>query len=331
LVNTLAGTTVAVTGAGGFIGSHLVEALVEEGARVRAMVRYNSRGDAGALEWAEDEISSEVEVVYGDIRDAESAADAVSGCEIVFHLAAQIAIPYSYVNPRDFFETNVLGTLNVIQGSRAAEVQRIVHTSTSEVYGTPREFPITERHPLLAQSPYAASKLGADPLALSFYRSFDLPITVLRPFNTYGPRQSARAVIPTIIAQALQGDTIRIGSLEPRRDLTQVSDTVRGFIAAARAEGAVGETLQLGTGHDVSVADLIGAVGDLIGRELEVIQEDERIRPERSEVMRLVSDPSKMREATGWSAQVPLSEGLATTLSWMQSPPKAYDADRYVI
>jgi nucleoside-diphosphate-sugar epimerase len=208
-VSTLAGTTVAVTGAGGFIGSHLVEALVEEGARVRALVRYNSRGDADALEWVKDEISSGVEVVYGDIRDAESAADAVSGCEIIFHLAPRIAIPYSYVNPRDFFETNVLGTLNVIQ-----------------------------------------SKVGADQLALSFYHSFDLPITVLRPFNTYGPRQSIRAVIPTIIAQALQGDSIRISSLEPRRDLTHVSDTVRGFIAAARAEGIVGETLQLGMGHE---------------------------------------------------------------------------------
>jgi NAD dependent epimerase/dehydratase len=330
-VSTLAGTKVAVTGAGGFIGSHLVEALVAQGARVRAMVRYNSRGDKGALEWAEDEISSEVEVVYGDVRDAESAAEAVSGCETVFHLAAQIAIPYSYVNPRDFFETNVVGTLNVIQGSRVGPTRRFVHTSTSEVYGSPREFPITEGHPLVAQSPYAASKIGADQLALSFHRSFDLPITVLRPFNTYGPRQSARAVIPTIIAQALRGDTIRIGSLEPRRDLTHVSDTVRGFIAAATAEGAVGETLQLGTGRDESVADLIETVEELLGRELEVIQEDQRIRPERSEVMRLVSDPSRMRQLTGWQAQVALNDGLATTLSWMESAPTTYDVNRYVI
>lgn len=295
------------------------------------MVRYNSRGDRGALAWIPGKVLSEVEVIPGDIRDPESAAAALEGCEVVFHLAALIAIPYSYVNPRDYFETNVLGTLNVLQACRSAGVGRVVHTSTSEVYGNAEEFPITERHPVTAYSPYAASKIGADQLALSFQRSFEVPVTVLRPFNTYGPRQSARAVIPTIIAQALNGGPIRIGSLEPRRDLTYVKDTVAGFIAAAESQRGVGETLQLGTGNDVSVADLIDAVGSLLGRNLEVVQEEVRIRPEKSEVGRLVSDPSRMRELTGWEPSTSLSDGLKSTTKWIESRPELFTAEDYVI
>ena len=330
-MSRLSGTKVAVTGAGGFIGSHLVEALVARGAGVRAMVRYNSRGDRGALEWISPEVLSEVEVIAGDVRDTESASQAVDGCETVFHLAALIAIPYSYVNPRDYFETNVLGTLNLLQAVRSEPLARFVHTSTSEVYGNTTEFPITASHPVTAASPYAASKIGADQLALSFYRAYEVPVTLLRPFNTYGPRQSTRAVIPTILAQALNGNTVRIGSLEPRRDLTFVTDTVTGFIAAAEAEAVVGETLQLGTGEDVSVGELIQAAESLLGRDLEVVQEERRVRPERSEVSRLISDPSRMTEATGWRAEVPLGEGLERTMRWLADRPPMQAAENYAI
>jgi NAD dependent epimerase/dehydratase len=331
LMSRLSGTKVSVTGAGGFIGSHLVEALVSRGAAVRAMVRYNSRADRGALEWISPDVLSDVEVVVGDVRDVESAAQAVEGCETVFNLAALIAIPYSYVNPRDYFETNVLGTLNLLQAARSGSLSRFVHTSTSEVYGNTTEFPITAGHPVTAASPYAASKIGADQLALSFYRTYDVPVTLLRPFNTYGPRQSTRAVIPTILAQALNGNTIRIGSLEPRRDLTFVTDTVSGFIAAAEAESVVGETLQLGTGDDVSVGELIQAVQSLVERDLEVVQEDRRVRPEKSEVSRLVSDPSRMTEATGWRAEVALEEGLEKTMRWLADRPPIQPAEKYAI
>jgi NAD dependent epimerase/dehydratase len=298
---------------------------------VRALVRYTSRGDRGGLAFLPDELTDGVEVVLGDVRDTESVMEAVRGCETVFHLAAQIAIPYSYVNPRDFVETNVVGTLNVLQACRAMETQRLVLTSTSEVYGTAQEVPITEDHPLSAQSPYAASKVAADQLGLSFHRSFELPVTVLRPFNTYGPRQSARAVIPTIIVQALRGGPVRLGSLTPRRDLTYVTDTARGFTAVAAEPTAVGETLQLGTGTDVSVADLVEAVGAVLGRELEVEQESQRVRPEGSEVMRLLSTPARMTERTGWRPEVDLAEGLERTIRWIEEHPDSYPVEGYVI
>jgi NAD dependent epimerase/dehydratase len=330
-VSSLGGRLALVTGAGGFIGSHLVATLVESGARVRALVRYTSRGDRGALTYLDDEVLGAVEVVMGDIRDPESVTEAVRGCDLVFHLAAQIAIPYSYVNPRDFVETNVVGTLNVLQSCRAMEISRLVQTSTSEVYGTAQSIPITEDHPLSAQSPYAASKVASDQLALSFHRSFGLPVTVLRPFNTFGPRQSARAVIPTIIAQALRGDVIRLGSLDPRRDLTYVTDSARGFTAVAASEAAVGETLQLGTGVDVSVGDLVEAVGSILGRELQVEQDPERVRPEASEVRRLLSSPARMTDLTGWRPEVSLSEGLERTSRWMEEHPEAYPLEGYVI
>jgi NAD dependent epimerase/dehydratase len=323
--------SVLVTGAGGFIGANLVARLVRDGAKVRALVRYNSRNDRGALDWLEPDVTSGVEVVLGDLRDVESVRRVVEGSELVFHLGAQIAIPYSYVNPRDFFETNVLGTLNVAQAALEHGVERLVHTSTSEVYGTPRTVPITEDHPLQAQSPYSASKIGADKLVDSFYRTYELPATILRPFNTYGPFQSARAIIPTVITQALASGKLRLGSLEPRRDLTFVSDTVAGFIQAAAAPKAIGETVQLGTGHDVAVADIVDLVGDLLGKELEVELDEARVRPPKSEVERLVSDPAKAREQTGWEATVDLREGLGRTIEWIELNAERYRVDQYVI
>jgi NAD dependent epimerase/dehydratase len=327
----LEGRQVLVTGAGGFIGAHLAARLVSEGARVRGFVRYNSRNERGALDWLEPEIASEIEVVSGELRDVESVARAVRNADVVFHLAAQIAIPYSYVNPRDFLEVNALGSLNIAQASLSAEVQRIVHVSTSEVYGSAQTVPITEDHPLEPQSPYAASKVAADKLMDAYHRSFDLPVTIVRPFNTYGPFQSARAIIPTIVSQALAGGPVRLGSLHPRRDLTFVEDTAAGFIAAARADGVIGRTMQLGTGEDVSVGELVELVEELCGTQLVVEQESERVRPEKSEVDRLVSSPALVRELTGWEPTVPLRTGLARTIEWIERNLERYRVDQYVI
>jgi NAD dependent epimerase/dehydratase len=322
---------VLVTGAGGFIGGHLAAELTRRGATVRALLRYTSRGDPGTLAWLPAEIHREVEVVFGDLRDVESVQRAAHGMRTVFHLGAQIAIPYSYVNPRDFLETNVLGTLNVAQAALSAGVERLVHTSTSEVYGTAQTAAITETHPLEAQSPYAASKIGADKLIDSFHRSYGLPAVTVRPFNTYGPHQSPRAIVPTIIGQALAGRRLRLGSLEPRRDLTYVSDTVAGFLAAARAPGAVGRTIQLGTGDAVSVADIVDAVADLLGRPLAVELDPERVRPAASEVQLLVSDPALAHELIGWDATVDLRTGLSRTIEWMQHHEQLRPAEVYAV
>jgi dTDP-glucose 4,6-dehydratase len=319
-----------VTGAGGFIGAHLTARLVELGASVRGFVRYNSRDDRGALAWLDREVAAEVEVILGDLRDAESVLAALKGVDLVFHLGAQIAIPYSYVNPRDFVETNVIGTLNVAQAALASSAERVVHTSTSEVYGTAQFVPITENHPLEAQSPYSASKIGADKLMDSFHRSYELPVTVLRPFNTYGPFQSARAVIPTIVTQALSGETLKLGSLEPRRDLTFVSDTAQGFVAAAQAPDALGKTLQLGTGSDVSVREIVDRVAGLLGKELDVEVDEQRIRPEASEVQQLLSSPERMRELTAWEPEVDLDDGLSRTIAWIEAHLDRYRVDDYV-
>jgi NAD dependent epimerase/dehydratase len=327
----VAGRSVLVTGAGGFIGSHLAERLVREGARVRAFLRYTSRDDRGWLDALEPSVEAEIEAVLGDLRDVESVAAVVRGSEVVFHLGAQIAIPYSYVNPRDFFETNVMGTLNVATAARAAEVGRVVHVSTSEVYGSARVVPITEDHPLEPQSPYAASKLAADKLMDAFHRSYGVPVTIVRPFNTYGPRQSARAIVPTVISQALAGGTLRLGSLHPRRDLTYVTDTVAGFVAAARAPDAVGRTIQLGTGHDVSVGDVVELVGEALGRRLEVELDPARVRPPDSEVQRLISAPRLAGELLGWAPEVQLGDGLARTIEWIEANAAGFRADRYVI
>ncbi len=330
-MRSLAGRSVLVTGAGGFIGGHVVERLVRDGARVRALCRYNSRNERGTLDWLPAEVTADLDVVLGELRDVESVSDAVAGMDVVIHLGAQIAIPYSYVNPRDFVEVNVLGTLNVAEAARRHGVTRVVHTSTSEVYGSAQTVPMTEAHPLEPQSPYAASKLAADKLIDSYHRSFDLPACVVRPFNTYGPRQSARAIIPTIISQALAGSTLRLGSLTPRRDLTFVADTAAGFVAAATAEDAVGRTIQLGANHDVSVGDLVRLVGEVLGRELSVETDPRRVRPEASEVVRLISGPFLAEEVLGWRAEVPLSEGLAQTIAWMERNAERYRASDYVI
>lgn len=318
LPHQLNGRRVLVTGAGGFIGGHLATRLVEDGAEVRAFVRYNSRNDRGTLEWHDRALVEQMDVVLGDLRDPESVRRAVEGVDWVMHVGAQIAIPYSYVNPRDFFETNVGGTLNVAQAALDLDVSRMVHVSTSEVYGTALTVPITEEHPIQPQSPYSASKIGADALVESFHRSFGLPSVTVRPFNTYGPHQSARAIIPTIISQALAGERLRLGSLDPQRDLTFVDDTVAGFVAAASSEAAVGTAVQLGTGHAVSVGDLVELIGDALGRDLEVELDPSRVRPAKSEVQLLLSSPEKMRQLTGWTAQVSLKDGLGRTIEWVR-------------
>lgn len=310
--------TALVTGAGGFIGSHLVERLVADGWKVRAFVRYSSHDQLGALVHTAPGVLDEVEVIPGDLRDADVVRRAAEGCDAVLHLGAIIAIPYSYTAPRDVVETNVLGTLNVLEAARTHGTPRVVHTSTSEVYGSARQLRMDETHPLQGQSPYSASKIGADKLAEAYALSFDLPVVVLRPFNTFGPRQSPRAVIPTILGQALAGGPVRLGSLTPTRDFTYVSDTVAAFALAATAPDAAGKVVHLGTGVEVSVGDLVRLAGEVLGRELEVVTDDQRVRPAASEVQRLLSDPSHAREVLGWTPEVPLLEGLRRTAAWLE-------------
>ena len=320
-----------VTGAGGFIGSHLVEQLARAGAIVRAFVRYNSRNDHGWLEALDDDLLASVDVFRGDLVNPEAALGAVDGCDTVFHLGALIPIPYSYRHPREFVDANVAGTLNVLEASRRHRTRRIVHTSTSEVYGTARVVPIDEEHPLQAQSPYAATKIAADQLALSFTRSFDLPVVVARPFNTFGPRQSARAVIPTIITQALSFQRIEIGSLEPTRDFVYVSDTAAGLIACGEAPGIEGEVINLGTGVEISIGSLIETISRIASVEAAVVSVDERRRPRRSEVERLVANADKARTVLGWTPQVELEEGLRRTVEWTRSALQTYKPGLYQI
>jgi NAD dependent epimerase/dehydratase len=329
-VTNLAGTRVLVTGADGFIGSHLVERLVAEGAIVRAFCIYNSRGSAGWLDEARPEVRDAIDIRLGDIRDARFVERATEGIEVVFHLAALIAIPYSYIAAESFIDTNVRGTLNVLEAARRAGVRRFIQTSTSEVYGTPESLPIRETHPLNAQSPYAASKVAADQLALSFHRSFEVPVVVLRPFNTYGPRQSDRAVLPTMLRQLLSGSsTIRLGRLDTRRDLTYVGDTVEGLIRAATAPGIDGRTIQLGTGRAETIGELFEIACRLTGATARVEQDPARLRPDASEVLVLQSDPSLARELLGWEAATGLEEGIAHTIDWLRTQPaSAADPDR---
>jgi len=326
----MAGHRALVTGASGFIGSHLVEALVEAGASVRAFLRYDSRGSLGHLDDLDPSIMAQGDLFQGDVRDGPTVSRAVAGCDTVFHLAALVAIPYSYLAPEAYVATNVTGTLNVLEGCRQTGVERLIHTSTSEVYGTAQVVPITERHQIRPQSPYAASKAAADHLALAYHASFGTPVVVLRPFNTFGPRQSLRAVIPTIGAQLLVGGSVRLGALHPTRDFTFVSDTVRAFITAATAPGVVGRTVQLGTGVEISIEDLAAVVADVTAMPLRIEVEDSRIRPAASEVERLVADPSLARELLGWSAQVTLRDGLEKTVRWLRQSPLLKRAGKYV-
>ncbi|HEX6473354.1 MAG TPA: SDR family NAD(P)-dependent oxidoreductase [Streptosporangiaceae bacterium] len=314
---------VAVTGAEGFIGSHLVETLVEAGHRVRAMAQYNSFDSRGWLDALPPDVLDSVEVVLGDVRDPASARDLVGGAEVVYHLAALIAIPYSYRAPRSYVETNVLGTLNVLDAVRSLETPRLVHTSTSETYGTARTVPISEEHPLQAQSPYAASKSGADKLAESYHDSFGVPVVTLRPFNTFGPRQSARAFIPTVVSQIAAGAAeVTVGALEPTRDFTFVKDTAAAFLAAgtAPASEVVGEVLNAGTGKEISMGALAEEIAALMGRDVAFRSDPARRRPPKSEVMRLVCDSTKLRRRTGWQPAHTLQEGLKITIEWFVDP-----------
>ncbi len=322
---------VLVTGAGGFIASHLVEELVRLGAQVRAFVRYNSRGDPGLLALLPADAFARVQVIGGDLRDLPAVQEAARDVTCIFHLGALIAIPYSYVHPAEVVETNVIGTLNVLLAARDFGVERLVHTSTSEVYGTALRVPIDETHPLQGQSPYSASKIGADKLAESFYRSFDLPVVTVRPFNTYGPRQSARAVIPTIITQALTQDQIRLGNLEARRDLTYVSDTVAGFLKVAEIAGIEGSTFNLGAGMEIRIADLVKEIVSLLDKPVEIVVEPARLRPEKSEVQRLLSDNRLARERLGWTPQVPLRLGLQHTIDWIMQHLDRYRPNLYQV
>lgn len=309
------GRRVLVTGGDGFIGSHLVDRLLAEGAAVRVLVHYTPSGRLGWLHGRENE----VEILSGDIRDGERVLQAVDGQDVVFHLAALIGIPYSYQSPESYVQTNVMGTYHVLNSSRRAGVERVVHTSTSEVYGTALTVPIDESHPLQPQSPYSATKIGADMLALSFHSSFELPVAVVRPFNTYGPRQSTRAVIPSLLGQLYgEAERIRVGSVSPTRDFNYVTDTVSGFLAVATADRATGEVVNIGSGREISIGDLIELLFEVTGRRKGIVVEDERIRPTGSEVHRLLCDNTRAREWAGWKPEVSLEEGLRATADWVR-------------
>jgi len=334
----LDGKRILVTGADGFIGSHLTERLVARGCEVRAFVQYNSLGSWGWLDESPAEVRKALDVFAGDVRDPHGVRTAMTGCDVVLHLAALIAIPYSYHSPQTYVETNVLGTLNVVQAARDLGVERVVHTSTSEVYGTARFVPITEAHPLQGQSPYSASKIGADQIALSFHAAFGTPVTVIRPFNTYGPRQSARAVIPTVISQIAAGASeIRLGALHPTRDFTFVADTARAFEALAECDAAVGQTVNAGSEFEVSIGDTATTIVELMGRDVAIVTDDQRLRPEASEVERLWADSERMRALTDWTPAYGGGEGfrrgLAETIGWFTDPANLarYKPDRYVL
>ena len=320
---------VLVTGAGGFIGSHLVEQLVRRGVDVRAFVHYNALGRWGWLDTSE--VKEEIEVVAGDIADRDCVRNAVKGVEVVFHLAALIGIPYSYHAPASYVHTNIVGTLNVLQSALEEEIDCMVHTSTSETYGSAQYVPIDEAHPLQGQSPYSATKIGADKLVESYYRSFNLPVVTVRPFNTYGPRQSARAVIPTIISQAINGKAISLGNLHPTRDLNYVVDTTAGFIAAAEHTEALGQVINLGTGKEISIGDLAEKIIQLLGMEATIESDQKRLRPNASEVDRLCADISKARDLLDWAPRFTLDEGLHETILWVKEHIEQYRPGTYSI
>lgn len=316
---------IIVTGADGFIGSHLTEELVRQGHDVKAFVMYNSFNSWGWLDQSPKEILDQLNVFSGDVRDPYGVKKAMEGCDVVLHLASLIAIPYSYHSPDTYIDTNIKGTLNILQAARELEVEKVVHTSTSEVYGTARFVPITEEHPLQGQSPYSASKIGADQLAMSFYSSFNLPVAIIRPFNTYGPRQSARAVIPSIITQVASGETtIKLGSTFPTRDFNYVKDTVDGFISVAQSGRSIGEVINIGSNFEVSIGKTANIIAELMGKEISIATEDKRLRPEKSEVERLWADNSKAKEILGWQPKYAELEGfkrgLQETIDWFTQP-----------
>ncbi|MDO3434017.1 NAD-dependent 4,6-dehydratase LegB [Rhizobium sp. CBN3] len=319
---------VLVTGADGFIGSHLVETLVRSGVEVRALCQYNSFSSWGWLDQSEHR--GQFEVILGDVRDPSQMRTVAKGVDTIFHLAALIAIPYSYQAPSSYIDTNVHGTLNVLQGALDAGVARVIQTSTSEVYGTARFVPISESHPLQAQSPYSASKIGADAIAYSYYSSFDLPVTIARPFNTFGPRQSARAVIPTVISQLLSGrTTLKLGALSPTRDFNFVQDTCDGFLALAACDQAIGQTVNIGSGSEISIGDTVQLIADIIGVRVEIECDEQRLRPANSEVERLCCDNSLIKSLTGFSPRYSVEDGLKATIEWLRQPQNLarYKAD----
>jgi NAD dependent epimerase/dehydratase len=316
----LNGKKILVTGAGGFIGSHLTERLVDAGCSVRAFVRYNSRRDIGMLAYVQQDKLKEIEIIAGDLRDYGAVENAANGTDIIFHLGALIAIPYSYTNPRDVIETNVMGTLNILMAAKAdRKIKKIIHTSTSEVYGTALKVPIDEKHPLHAQSPYSASKIGADKIVESFYDSYGMPLVTIRPFNTYGPRQSLRAVIPTIISQALINDSMELGSLTPRRDFTFVGDTVEGFVRIAESDNIFGRTINVGSNCEISIKELVDKIVTIIGRDVRITKSKERVRPKLSEVMILRADNRLVKRLTDWQPKVDFDSGLRMTVEWFRA------------
>jgi len=334
----LKGKNILVTGADGFIGSHLVEELVRQGLHVRAFVLYNSFNSWGWLDYSDPEIKRSLDVFAGDVRDPHGVRHAMKGCDVVFHLAALIAVPYSYHSPDTYVDTNIKGTLNIVQVARDLGIGKIVHTSTSEVYGTARFVPITEEHPLQGQSPYSASKIGADHIAMSFYHAFGTPVSIIRPFNTYGPRQSARAVIPTIITQiASRQGIIKLGALHPTRDFNYIQDTVRGFIAVAESDQSIGEVINIGSNFEVSIRETLDMIADIMGTRIDIEEDAQRLRPENSEVERLWADNSKAKEITGWEPRYGglggLKLGLTETVEWFSNPEnlKFYKSDIYNI
>jgi len=319
-----------ITGAGGFIGSHLVERLVGLGATTRAFVRYNSRNNWGLLELLPGDKLKEIEIIPGDLRDSHAVRDAARDADMIFHLGSLIAIPYSYIHPREAIETNIMGTLNILMAARENGIEKVIHTSTSEVYGTAQYVPIDEKHPLQGQSPYSASKTGADMIAESFYRSFNVPVATIRPFNTYGPRQSARAVIPTIISQALTGEQVRLGSLHPTRDYTYVDDVVEAFIKVAESPKSIGKVINIGSNFEMSIGDIAKKILSIIGKDnIAIVTDERRIRPEKSEVERLWCDNTRAKNILGWQPGTSFDTGLRKTIKWISDNINLYKPERY--
>jgi len=319
---------VLITGAGGFIGSHLTEQLIKSGARVRVFLRYNSRGDIGYLNEFNKDVLDNIEIIRGDLKNMDSVTRAVKDVNVIFHLGALISIPYSYVDPRDYADTNIIGTLNILKAAQEQNTEKVIITSTSETYGTALYSPINESHPMQAQSPYAATKISADKIAESFNKSFNLPVSIIRPFNTYGPRQSTRAVIPTIIYQALTGNKIKLGNLTPKRDFTFVEDTVKGFIKIAESDNSIGETINIGYGETISIGELVKAVEEILGKKLIIESEESKNRPDESEVKLLLCDNSKAKKLINWEPQVSLKEGLKKTIDYIKEHLDEYKEER---